>query len=192
MGYNYTRAFDPFSYSSGEGTRQFSDSQTVDYGFPVEESAGIVNDVFNIDPIVSNAKLSEGSDAVVNFGRTPEYCTSYFGNVPYPFSGDGAATFQGPKTARLNRRRVGGMDTLSARMAAPVSGGASSIKFSQDAHTAVTPPIEADEAKSSLALQNESKLNRVFNGQLGEDKTFATTNSSLVIGVGLLIAAFFV
>jgi len=190
--YDYVKAFDPHGYSSGEGSRQYSDSQTVDYGFPVTQDAGIVNDVMNLEPIADNRTLMESHAVQFTFGRTPESPVNNFGNVIYPFNNDGDATFQGPKTAKLKRPNIGGKDTKAPRMTAQASGGAASIKFAQDFHTGLTPPIDSSlGAKTSLGLQNEAIIDREFNGQLGPDKQFSASNTPKIAGLGLLALAFF-
>jgi len=191
MAYDQRKAFDPFNYSSGESTRAFTDAQNVDYGFPIIDDAGAVNDVFNLDPIVDNSRIEEVNALSINFGLTPENITSMYGNVPYPFSGDGAATFQGPKTIRLSRRMRGGKCIADNSAYGAGSGGNGRVKFSEDMHTALTPPIAGD-SESSTGIQVETIVNKSFNGQLGPNKTLPDSNIIKYIGLGLIGLAVFI
>ena len=176
-------AFDSVAYSSGESIRQFSDSQTVNYGFIVKTPACDVQDVQSLNPLIDQVNFRAQELVTQEYGVTPESMVSDFGCVNYPFNG-GDTTFQTRRTISLQK------DTPSPKRPMTFNSGRGA-KFSQDPGTSVTPYIKADQADNSTASQSEAAAVRTFTGQLGPDKTFAPAGiQGHHVGLGLIALAF--
>jgi len=186
----YAAALDSVGYSSGEGIRQYSDSQTVNYGFVALNRVQNVLDVASIDPLKDQVDYKTQESVPQVYGMTPESEVSDYGCVNDYVYVSPASPFYGSKTIELSPQARGNTNPTLQYTGVLSGRGA---KFSQDPGTSVTPSPRSDVSDSSTLQQKESAADRQFVGQLGSDKLFKDSPGPIGahhVGLGLMALAF--
>ena len=195
---DFTKAFDPVDYSSGESLTAFSDASNVDFGFgavaPTDSALVIGPEVYD---------FGGGTGAAYDFNATAESNTSDYGSSSQGNPDFDTSNFKGlssginvaqqvAKATQANNSvtqtatRSGGGQKYSQTMAGIGSVLSQASSPSQGSAPVLTQLV-------GLVKQLESSAPRTYAGQLGGNKTSPSmgNNNMLLIGGALVAVALF-
>ena len=193
---DFTNAFDPVDYSSGEGITAFSDASNVDFGFgavaPTDSALVIGPEVYD---------FGGGTGAAYDFNATAESTTSDYGSSSQGNPGFDSSNFKGLSSGVNVAQQVAKATQAnnSVTQTATKSGGGQ--KYSQTMQSIGTAVAQASAPSQGsapvltqlvgLVKQLESSAPRTYAGQLSGNKTSpaVANNNMLLIGGALVMVA---